>query len=110
MSCKCNLTLTKASSVTTASGATVITLPSTQTFSASGVYNILLSTPIPSETDGTTLSITNGSVSGYVMRRNGNYFRPLPLKSRTVLTVQFFDDPTHFQIIKVRGCMAGCYE
>lgn len=110
MSCKCNLTLTKATEVTTASGATVITVPTTQEFSASGIYNILLSTPIPSGTDGTTLTITNGTISGNVMRRNGNYFRPLPLRSRTVLSVQYFDDPTHFQIIKVRGCMAGCYE
>lgn len=110
MSCKCNLILTKATEVTTASGATVITVSSTQDFSAGGIYNILLSTPIPSETDGTTLTITNGSISGNIMRRNGNYFRPLPLKSRTVLTVQYFDDPTHFQIVKIRGCSVGCYE
>lgn len=110
MNCKCNLTLVKATAVATTSGATTITVPSTQDFSVGNVYNILLSTPIPSDTDGTTLTITNGTISGNVMRRNGNYFRPLPLKSRTVLTVQYFDDPIHFQIIKVRGCMAGCYE
>lgn len=110
MNCKCNLPLVKATSITSSEGATLITVSSIQTFSTGGVYNILLSTPIPSGTDGTTLTITNGTTSGNVMKRNGNYFRPLPLRSRTVFTVQFFDDPTHFQIIKVRGCMAGCYE
>lgn len=110
MNCKCNLPLVKTSSIAISEGTTTITVPSTQQFSAGGVYNILLSTTIPSGTDGTILSVTNGTVSGNIMKRNGNYFRPLPLRSRTVLTVQYFDDPSHFQIIKVRGCMAGYYE
>jgi hypothetical protein len=41
-------------------------------------------------------------VTGNIMICNGNYFRPLPLRSRTVLRVQYLDDPAHFQLISVK--------
>lgn len=108
MGCKCNIPLVRAESVATASGVTTVTLSAATEFTAGRVYNILLATPIPDGTDGTTLAVTNGTDSGNIMRRNGNYFRALPLRSRTVLAVQYFDDPAHFQILKVRGGCCCC--
>lgn len=107
MSCKCYPPLIRASSIAVASGVTTITVASTQTFEVGKVYNILLATTIPTGTDGTELSITNGTTTGSVMQGNGNYFRPLPLRSRTILTIQYFDDPVHFQIIRVQGNCRG---
>ncbi len=109
MSCKCNLPLVRAESVAvdTSTGVTTVTLPSGTTLASGDVINILLATVIPSGTDGTAVLITNGTESGNLMKRNGNYFRPLPLRSRTVLTAQYLDDPAHFQIIRVRG-LCGC--
>lgn len=108
MACRCYPPLVRASSVAVASGVTTITLPATQTFEAGSVYNILLATTIPDGTDGTQVAVTNGTDSGTVMQGNGDYFRPLPLRSRTVLTLQCFADPAHFQIIRVRGSYCGC--
>lgn len=108
MACRCYPPIIRASSIAVASGVTTITLPAAQTFEAGKVYNILLATTIPDGTDGTQLVVTNGTDSGNVMQGNGNYFRPLPLRSRTVLTMQYFGDPAHFQIIKVRGSSCCC--
>lgn len=103
MACRCYPPMVRASSIAVASSVTTITVPASQTFEAGRVYNILLATAVPDGTDGTQVVITNGTDSGNLMQGNGNYFRPLPLRSRTVLTVQYFGDPAHFQIIKVRG-------
>lgn len=108
MDCRCYPPLVRASSVAVASGVTTITLPTTQTFTAGSVYNVLLATTIPDGTDGTQVAVTNGTDSGNVMQGNGDYFRPLPLRSRTILTIQYFADPAHFQIIRVRGSSCGC--
>lgn len=107
MACNCNCypRMVRADSVAVMTGITTITVPATTEITSGTVLNILLATPIPSGTDGTQLSISNGTVTGSVMQGNGNYFRPLPLRSRTVITVQYFDDPSHFQIIRVSG---GC--
>lgn len=101
---KCSLypPFIRASSVAVAAGVTTITVPATVDIEAGNVYNILLATPIPDGTDGTQISITNGTVTGTVMKYNGNYARANPLTSRSYLPVQFFDDPAHFQILKKR--------
>ena len=88
--------------ITTAAGATTITLPASPEINAGDVVDICLYTAIPSGTDGTTVSITNGTVTGYLMACNGNYFRPLPLRSRTILRAQFLNDPAHFQLLGVK--------
>lgn len=104
MSCKCNqITRLRASSVAVASGVTTITLPASPSINAGDVFEILLGTPIPDGTDGTQVSITNGTVTGSLMNGNGNYFRPMPLTSRTVFLVQYLADPAHFQILKIYG-------
>ncbi len=101
--CRCNYpTRYRAQTIAVATGTTTITLPATAEFTAGEVYDILLASPIPDGTDGTTIEITNGTVTGDVMRRNGNYFRPIPLTSRTILRVQFFDDPAHFQLLAIK--------
>ena len=103
MECPCNFpTRIRATTVTTAAGATTITLPATPEINAGDVIDVLLHTAIPAGTDGTTLSITNATVTGFVMAVNGNYYRPLPLRSRTILRVQYLADPAHFQLIAVR--------
>lgn len=93
----------RATGIAVAAGVTTVTVGATPEIIDGGVYDIVLSTAIPDGTDGTQLSITNGTVTGNVMNGNGNYFRPLPLRSRTVLRVQFLADPAHFQILSVFG-------
>lgn len=101
--CCCNYPIPiRATTVANAAGATTITIPATPALVAGGIYDILLATAIPAGTDGSTVSITNGTETGFVMVGNGNYFRPLPLRSRTVLRVQWLSDPDHFQLISVR--------
>ena len=105
MDCFCNKYPVKAraSSVAIASGITTITVPASVEITPGTIYEILLATPIPAGTDGTQVSITNGTTAATVMRCSGNYFRPLPLRSRTVLHVQYLDDPAHFQLVRICG-------
>ena len=106
MACNCcdvYIPRIRATTVAVAAGVTTITVPATPEIIDGGVYDILLATTIPDGTDGTQLSVTNGTVTGSVMNGNGNYFRPLPLRSRTILRVQYLADPAHFQIINVFG-------
>lgn len=105
MTCKCkpNIPRIRASSVAVASGITTITLPSSPEISAGEVFDVLLATAIPDETDGTVISITNGTITGNLLNGNGNYLRLYPITSRTVLRVQYLSDPAHFQIINVFG-------
>lgn len=92
----------RATSVTSTAGATTITLPATAEIIAGQIYDIGLFTAIPAGTDGSTISITNATVTGFVMNSAGNYFRPLPLRSRTILRVMYLDDPAHFLLIGVK--------
>lgn len=91
----------RATSVAVSGGITTITVPETPTISVGDVVDILLATAIPDGTDGTQISITNGTVTGNLMNGNGNYLRLYPVTSRTVLRVQYLADPAHFQIIDV---------
>lgn len=103
MQCMCNFPrLIRATTVATAAGATTITIPATAEIQPGDVIDIGLFTAIPDGTDGSTITITNGTVTGFVMKGNGNYFRPLPLRSRTILRVQYLDDPAHFQYLGIR--------
>lgn len=93
----------RAESVAVATGTTTITLPSTTEINGGDVLNIGLYTAIPVGTNGTPISITNGTVTGDLLVENGNYFRPKPLLARTILQVQFFSDPVHFVLINAKG-------
>ena len=93
----------RAESVAVAGGVTTITLPATATIESGQIIDVLLATAIPDGTDGTQITITNGTVTGDLMNGNGNYLRPYPLTSRTVIRCQFLSDPDHFQIIQIFG-------
>lgn len=103
MDCCPNIPQYRATTVAVATGVTTITLPATATIESGDVIDILLATAIPDGTDGTQITITNGTVTGNLMNGNGNYLRPYPLTSRTVIRCQFLSDPAHFQIINIFG-------
>lgn len=92
----------RAESVTVAGGITTLTIPATAEINPGDLVEILVAVPIPDGTNGTQLSVTNGTLTGSVFVSNGNYFRPRPLLSRTVFLVQFFSDPEHFQLVKIK--------
>ena len=103
MNCPCNFPVRiRATSVATTGGTTTITIPADPTIGTGEVVDIQLFTAIPDGTDGTILSVTNGTITASIMGANGNYYRPLPLRSRTILRVQYLDDPSHFQLIGIR--------
>ena len=81
MACCNNIPLIRAATITNAAGATTITIPATPELLPGQIYDIGLFTAIPDGTDGSTVGITNGTVTGFVMNSLGNYFRPLPLRS-----------------------------
>ena len=103
MACTPNIPRYVASSVAVADGTVTITIPATPVITDGEVIDVLLSTSIPDGTDGAELVITNGTTTASVMNGNGNYLRFYPLTSRTILRVQWLDDPSHFQIINVFG-------
>lgn len=106
--CECdNVTRFRATSVAVAAGVTTVTIPASPVINPGDVIEVLLATPIPAGTDGTQITITNGTITGDLMNGNGNYFRPNPLTSRTVFLVQYLDDPEHFQILKIYGKCRG---
>lgn len=106
--CECdNVTRFRATSVAVAAGVTTVTIPASPVINPGDVIEVLLATPIPAGTDGTQITITNGTITGDLMNGNGNYFRPNPLTSRTVFLVQYLDDPEHFQILKIFGRCRG---
>lgn len=89
---------------TGATAETTITVPATFTPVAGGIYDVLISAQVPAGTDGTILSITNGTIEGNVYQRyNGNYARCRALGWRKVIRVQFLDDPAHYNLLGVRG-------
>ena len=99
----CNVTRFRATEVEVAAGVTTITIPASPEINPGDVFEVLLASPIPDGTDGTQVTITNGTVTGDLMNGNGNYFRPLPLTSRTIFLVQYLDDPAHFQSLRIYG-------
>lgn len=83
---------------------TTITVPEGTSFADGCIYDILLSTQIPSTTDGTILAITNGTVTGQILQSfTGNYARARALGWRKIIRVQFFADPDHFNLLGVRS-------
>ena len=103
MACPCNYpTRFRATDIAVADGVTTITIPATPVINPGDILDVLLYTAIPEGTDGTQLVISNGTLSEPVLAFNGNYYRPLPLRSRTILRMQYLDDPGHFQLIGIR--------
>ena len=98
-----NIAQIRATEVAVADGVATITIPATATINSGDIVDIQLFTSIPDGTDGAELVITNGTISEPVFNGNGNYLRFYPLTSRTILRVQYLNDPDHFQIINVFG-------
>lgn len=83
---------------------TTITVPENIEFAAGCTYDVLVSAQIPSNTDGTIIAITNGTITGQIMQGfTGNYVRARALGWRKVIRVQFFADPDHFNLLGVRS-------
>ena len=86
---------------------TTITLPATFTPAGGCIYDILISAQVPAGTDGTIITLTNGAETpveaSIYQRGTGNYARARALGWRKVLRVQYFDDPSHYNLIAVRG-------
>lgn len=83
---------------------TTITVPENVEFAAGCVYDVLISAQVPNATDGTIVTITNGTVTGQIMQGfTGNYARARALGWRKVIRVQFFGDPDHFNLLGVRS-------
>lgn len=83
---------------------TTITVPTSFTPVSGGIYDILISAQVPVGTDGTILSITNGTNEASVyQQRNGNYARVRALGWRKIIRVQYFDDPAHHNLLAIRG-------
>ena len=99
-----NIARIRATGVAVADGVATISIPATTTIENGQIVDVLLATSIPDGTDGAELVISNGgTIADPVFNGNGNYLRFYPLTSRTILRVQYLNDPSHFQIINVFG-------
>ena len=99
-----NIAQIRATSVAVADGVATISIPATSVINSGDIVDVQLFTSIPDGTDGAELVISNGgTIADPVMNGNGNYLRFYPLTSRTILRVQWLDDPAHFQILRVFG-------
>ena len=99
MACNCCANcpnLITVSSVTTSGGITTITVPATTTLTNGTCYCLGLFLTIPAGTNGTQVNVTNGTTTWTIYNRIANYWRPCcALRSRTLLKVRYFDDPSH---------------
>lgn len=101
MNCQCNsrIEVVIPTSITTATGTTTITLPSTFEPVNGGIYDISLAASIPDVTTGNVLVITNGTVSGNLLNRLGSNVRMGGLNPQWVLRVMYLEDPIHWNLI-----------
>lgn len=88
--------------ITQATGTTTITLPATFTPVNGGIYDIPLAAAIPADTNGTIITITNGTISGNLLNRLGSNVRMGELNAQWILRVMFLGDPNHYNLISRR--------
>lgn len=102
--CSCNNRIQSVTPTTiaTAAGTTTITLPATFVPVNGGIYDIPLAAAIPDGTNGTVISITNGTVTGDLLNRLGSNVRMGTLCASTTLRVMYLEDPEHWNLISVR--------
>lgn len=99
MACNCTIcpNIIPASNVDVTDGITTITIPSSTTLQNGSCYGIGLFTTIPAGTNGSQVNVTDGTNTYTIFNKNANYWRPCcGLRSRTMLKVRFFNDPSHF--------------
>lgn len=101
--CDCNrIQVVVPTAITQATGTTTITLPETFEPVNGGIYDIPLATAIPDSTNGTVISITNGTVTGNLLNRLGSNVRMSTLNAQWVLRVMYLEDPEHWNLINRR--------
>lgn len=101
--CNCNRVQTVVpTGIAVAAGTTTITLPAAFEPVDGGIYDIPLSAAIPDGTNGTAVSITNGTVTGSLLNRLGSNVRMGALNAQWVLRVMYLSDPDHFNLISRR--------
>lgn len=96
----------RATDITITNGISKITIPTT-TPNINKCLWIDLRVAIPLGTSCTRVQIVNGSDTLDVEVTDGNYWRPCELRCRSILVLQYFDDPAHYVIrdVKGNGCM-----
>lgn len=104
MACNCNNRVQSVVPTTIAvtAGVTTITLPATFEPVNGGIYDIPLAAAIPDGTNGSVITITNGTVTGNLLNRLGSNVRMGPLNAQWVLRVMFLEDPEHWNLISRR--------
>lgn len=96
MACTICQNIIPASNVDVTDGITTITIPSGITLQNGNCYGIGLFTTIPAGTNGSQVNVTDGTNTYTIFNRVANNWRPCcGLRSRTVLKVKFFNDPSH---------------
>lgn len=96
--CEC-CNIISVTSVTSSGGITTINVPTDTTFDDGKSYCLGLFITIPTGTIGSAVNVTNGTNTYTIYNKLANYWRPCNgLKSRTVLKLRFFNDPSHFVI------------
>lgn len=102
--CNCNnrIQVVVPSTITVATDTTTITLPATFIPVNGGIYDIPLATTIPDGTNGTIITITNGTVTGSLLNRLGSNVRMGALSAQWVLRVMYLEDPEHWNLISRR--------
>lgn len=101
----CNFVKATSVEIVSATGAESyysITVPETVDLSSSGCLCIGLFTTIPNTISCAPVQVTNGTDSVYILRCNGDYWRPCNLKCRSVLHCEVLTDPPHLLIRGVR--------
>ena len=93
----------RATSVAVTAGVTTITIPASPVINPGDVIEVLLATPIPAGTDGTQITITNGTITGDLNLGNNT----LKLGSHNINNVLANNYLDISQILKIFGRCRG---
>ena len=85
-----------------AAGTTTVTLPADFVPVNGGIYDIPLAASIPDGTNGSVITITNGTITGNLLNRLGSNVRMGTLSAAWTLRVMYLGDPEHWNLISVR--------
>lgn len=88
--------------VAVAAEVTTITLPATFVPMNGCIYDISLEAAIPTGTNGTVITITNGTITGNLLNRLGSNVRMGELNAQWILRVMFLADPNHYNLLSRR--------
>ena len=102
--CGCCPNLIKASSITFDSGTTTITVPGNSLTNLSNCQKLCIGlfTSIPTGVDCSQVVVTDGTNQYNVYKCNNQYWRPCNLKCRTILVLQYLNDPATLVLRKIK--------